>query len=97
MDEILDTVDEDDFDGISPLIPQYRLTTIDNPYHPVDEYEQWHRFDIQSGYNTEALLQRVANTSFWNSDGQNQFLENCAIDEIIRQDLCLIYRKIRID
>lgn len=94
VEELNDSDEELDEDSITPLIPIWRLTTIDNPYHPIDEYEDWYRFDTQSGYNTDALLQRVAGTSFHNTDGINQYLENKAIDEILRQDLCLIYRKV---
>jgi hypothetical protein len=35
------------------------LTTIDNPFSPFTEFEEWFAFDIQKGYNTCALLDRV--------------------------------------
>lgn len=36
------------------------LTTTDNPFSPVDDYEQWSRFDRDHGYNTDALVARIA-------------------------------------
>ena len=39
------------------------LTTADNPFSPKTEFDQWFAFDIQKGYNTCALLDRVCKTS----------------------------------
>lgn len=36
------------------------LTTTDNPFSPVDDYEQWSKFDRDHGYNTDALVARIA-------------------------------------
>ena len=35
------------------------LTTDDNPFSPVDDYEQWSKFDRDHGYNTDALVARI--------------------------------------
>ncbi len=39
------------------------LTTTDNPYSPKSEFDQWLVFDLQKGYNTCGLLDRVCQTS----------------------------------
>lgn len=39
------------------------LTTIDNPFSPKTEFDQWFTFDIQKGYNSCGLLDRVCKTS----------------------------------
>lgn len=39
------------------------LTTIDNPFSPKTEFDQWFAFDIQKGYNSCGLLDRVCKTS----------------------------------
>ena len=39
------------------------LTTTDNPFSPKTEFNQWFAFDIQNGYNTCGLLDRVCKTS----------------------------------
>lgn len=36
------------------------LTTMDNPFNPKENYEQWRFWDIQNNYCTEALLARIA-------------------------------------
>ena len=35
------------------------LTTMDNPFNPKENYEQWRFWDIQNDYCTEALLARL--------------------------------------
>lgn len=35
------------------------LTTDDNPFSPVDDYEQWSKFDRDYGYNTDVLVARI--------------------------------------
>lgn len=39
------------------------LTTTDNPYSPKSEFDEWLAFDLQKGYNTCGLLDRVCKTS----------------------------------
>ena len=39
------------------------LTTIDNPFSPKTEFDEWFTFDIQKGYNSCGLLDRVCKTS----------------------------------
>ena len=36
------------------------LTTMDNPFSPIDDYDQWRIWDIEHGYNTEDLIARLA-------------------------------------
>jgi hypothetical protein len=36
------------------------LTTVDNPFNPFDNFEEWFKIDMQFGYNTCALLARLA-------------------------------------
>jgi hypothetical protein len=70
------------------------LTTIDNPYDPQDEFNQWFVFDVTKGYNTCGLLGRIAKTSEQLSDEENEMENERAIDEIIKYDFQNIYKKI---
>ena len=70
------------------------LTTFDNPYDPFEDFQNWHRFDTQKGYNTSAYLSRVAFTSNALSDQENNEIIEDAIDEIIKYDFLNIYKKV---
>ena len=38
---------------------EWMVTTSDNPYSPFREWEEWYAFDVDQGYHTCALLDRV--------------------------------------
>lgn len=75
----------------------YMLTTIDNPFHPLYDYDNWLRYDEDHGYYTQNYLARVAGTSIYLSEAENQRIVNDAIDDICRLDLLGIYKRIVID
>ena len=50
---------------------QVMLTTIDNPYDPFDQFDEWYSYDMDAGYNTCAYLARVSFTSDSLSDKEN--------------------------
>jgi len=64
------------------------LTTIDNPFDPFEQFNQWYLFDMEKGYNTCAYLARITDK---NSDSEE--VEE-AIDEIIRNDFLNLYKKV---
>lgn len=70
------------------------LTTIDNPFDPFEEFPEWLSFDRNSGYHTTSLLARVAIYSDELSDADQDLAIETAIDEIIKEDAELIYRKV---
>lgn len=72
----------------------HMLTTVDNPYDPFTEYDDWFAFDSRSGYNTPGLLARVVKTSHDLSDAdQNVAIEN-GIKEIVSENVLGIYRMV---
>lgn len=75
----------------------YMLTTIDNPFHPLKEYDDWLRYDEDHGYYTQNYLARVAATSEYLTEEENQRILNDAIDEICRLDLLGIYERVIVD
>ena len=77
--------------------PLYKLTTIDNPFHPVDERDQWEQFDLDHGYGTDAYLNRVSGFSDDWTEAETRRRENQAMDDIIRLDLECIYKKVLIE
>lgn len=40
------------------------LTTVDNPYNPFTNYDEWFNWDFIAGYNTCSRLARVCASSF---------------------------------
>lgn len=70
------------------------ITTIDNPYDPCDQFDQWFAFDVEKGYNSCGLLERIANTSEDLSEEDNRIEINNAIDEIVLNDPTGIYTKV---
>ena len=73
----------------------FMITTIDNPFNPFTQYDEWLAFDEQMGYYTNNYLARIANTSFELSESEeNEEIDN-AINEIVRLDPFLMYRKVK--
>lgn len=71
-----------------------RLTTVDNPYDPFSQWDEWYVYDTMHGYNTCSLLALLTYTSDELSEAdQNLSIEN-AIDEIVRENVCGMWRKV---
>lgn len=70
------------------------LTTIDNPYSPFTQDDEWLAFDRQMGYYTNEYLARIADTSSMFTDEQNCRIIDKAIDEIVRLNINGMYRKV---
>ena len=77
------------------MVSDCALTTIDNPYNPFENFNQWFLFDVQKGYDSCSYLARVARTSDQFTDDENKQEIERAIDEIIKYDFMNIYKKIR--
>lgn len=73
------------------------LSTVDNPYNPFDDFDDWLRFDIDKGYNSCSYLDRIARTSDQLSEQENYKEIERAIDEIIKYDFMNIYKKVKQD
>ena len=71
------------------------LTTVDNPFDPFDEFSSWYMFDVESGYNSCAYLERIAKTSDQFTEVENDEEIERAIDEIIKYDFRNIYIKVK--
>lgn len=71
------------------------ITTIDNPYDPFNQFDSWFMFDVDNGYNSCGLLDRIAMTSDQLTEEENEQEIERAIDEIIKYDPLNIYKKIK--
>ena len=70
------------------------LTTLDNPYDPFVQFNEWMRYDIDKGYNSCAYLARIAETADELSDEENENEIERAIDEIVKYDPFNLYIKV---
>lgn len=70
------------------------LTTIDNPYDPFTQFDEWFLYDETKGHHSCQLLARVAKTANDLPDSINAAEIESAIDRIIRLDPELKYKKV---
>ena len=73
------------------------LTTIDNPYNPLDDFRGWYNWDMRHGYSTCCLLARfVPKESDILPDAYNSQIKEQAIDRIVKV-YPLTYKKVKDD
>lgn len=70
------------------------LTTVDNPFDPLEQFTSWFMFDEEKGYHTCSYLGRIARTSDQLSEEENELENERAIDEILKYDFRNIYKKV---
>lgn len=73
---------------------EHMLTTVDNPFNPFTQFDEWYAFDEASGYHTTAFLARIVRTSHDLSDADQDVAIEAAIDEIVRENVLGVYRKV---
>lgn len=73
------------------------LSTIDNPYNPYKNFDEWYRFDMDKGYDSCGRLARIARLSDDMSDEEVDTERERAIDSIIQNDFLNIFMKVRPD
>ena len=73
------------------------LTTIDNPFNPFTNFEEWKAYDEQKGYYTCEFLARITKSSEELSEEDQVQAVVTAIDEIIKENVLGLYKKIHIE
>jgi len=73
---------------------QSMLTTIDNPFDPFTQFDEWFAFDEAKGYHTCSYLARITRTSDELSEADESLAIETAIDEIVKLNVLGIYKKI---
>lgn len=73
------------------------LTTIDNPYNPFTNYDEWLAYDLQMGYNTNAYIDRISNVTDELSDADYDSIVLEAMKEICEYNVLGIYKLITKD
>lgn len=70
------------------------LTTIDNPFNPLTDWDDWYNYDESKGYCTSGYLARIVKTSNELSENDQDEAISDAIDEIIELNPDGFYKKV---
>lgn len=70
------------------------LTTVDNPFDPFTQLDEWHAYDLSMGYYTSEFLARIVRISDEQSDTDQSIAIEQAIDEIVEENVLGLYRKV---
>jgi hypothetical protein len=78
-----------------PDRPEFMLTTVDNPFDPFTEWDEWFAWDQNAGYHTPGLLDRIARVGDDLSDADQFLAIQQAIDEIVQENVLGVLRKVK--
>lgn len=70
------------------------LTTVDNPFNPITQFDDWYEYDESKGYCTSGYVARIAKTSDDLSKNDQDLAIQAAIDEIISMNPDVFYKKV---
>jgi hypothetical protein len=73
---------------------EYMLTTVDNPFNPFTQFDEWFAYDERMGYHTTAFLGRVALVSNDLSEPDQALAIQQAIDQIVEENVSGMWRKV---
>lgn len=73
---------------------KHMLTTVDNPYNPFTQNDEWTTWDTIMGYHTNAFLARIVRLSDDLSEADEDAEMERAIDEIVTHNVLGLYRKV---
>ncbi|MGN1394178.1 MAG: hypothetical protein ACI4V7_09160 [Succinivibrionaceae bacterium] len=74
---------------------EFAITTLDNPYDPFTQFEDWFLFDVEKGYNSCSVLARIAQITDDMSENEKDVEIERAIDRIIQLDFTNMRKKVR--
>lgn len=76
---------------------EHMLTTVDNPFNPFTQFDEWYAYDQKLGYHTTEFLARIVRNSYDLSEPDQDAEIERAIDEIVRENVSGMYRKVTPD
>lgn len=76
---------------------EFMLTTIDNPYSPFSQFDEWLAFDTSKGYNTCGLLARITKSSDELSEADQALAIDEAMNEIVKENILGLHIKVQAD
>ena len=64
--------------------PEIALSTSDNPYDPLTDYDRWEAYDRQQGYGTPEYLARIVRTTHeYGDDTYNEDIERAIYEAVL--------------
>ena len=79
---------------VAVKVEDVMLSTIDNPWNPFTNYDEWLAEDTRLGYHTPSLLARGVVSSNELSDYDQELDIVRAIDEIVSENVSGMHRKV---
>lgn len=76
------------------MAKQCLLSTVDNPFDPFEQFDEWFLFDVEMHHDCCAKLGRIAKVEEAMSDEEYWLEVDRAIDEIISNDPTNTYIRI---
>lgn len=73
---------------------EHMLTTVDNPFNPFTQFDEWNAYDQAAGHHTLSFLARLVVTADELSDSEQSAAIEYAIDEIVRENVSGLHRKV---
>jgi hypothetical protein len=73
---------------------EHMITTVDNPFDPFTQWEEWYAFDERAGYHTTAFVARVLTTSHELSEADQLLAYELAVKEIADYNVLGIYKRV---
>jgi hypothetical protein len=73
---------------------EYMLTTVDNPFDPFTQFDEWLAYDTRLGYDTPGMLARITIISNDLSEPDQALAIQNAIDEIVAENVSGMWRKV---
>lgn len=73
-------------------LPNFMLTTVDNPFNPFTDWDDWFAYDESKGYRTCSLVANLSRNSSCLSYEEQQKSNALVLDSILSMDCCGIYK-----
>lgn len=70
---------------------EHMLSTVDNPWNPFTEFNEWYAYDTMAGHDTLSFLGRIIRTSDELSDADESAALEAALSEIVRENVTGMY------
>lgn len=71
-----------------------RLTTIDNPFDPFEQFTSWYMFDMEKGYDCCGRVDRLAHYTDDMTEKEMEIEKERAIDRLIELDFLDLFKKV---